>query len=84
MSSNLTPAEASLGQCVWAVVGAVMDEDEAAVEYLVSGLDRNGLTVLASTLARLVGVTLTSAYGPEEGRRAAAVKAVEYAQAAGE
>lgn len=81
---DLTPAEASLGQCCWAVVGATMDDDHDALEYLVSGLDRNGLTVLVSTMARLVGTALTAAYGPEEGRRAAAIKAVEYAQATGE
>lgn len=84
MAEALTPGQNNLGQCVWAVVGAAMDGDHDAIRYLVSGLDRHGLTVLVSTLARMAGTVLTTAYGPEEGRRVVAAKAVEYAQAAGE
>lgn len=81
MPDELTPAEASIGQCIWAVVGAAMDDDGDAIEYLLTGLTETDLGALVVTLAGMIGSTLAIAYGQEEGRRAASIKAVEYAAA---
>lgn len=81
MSDDLTPDEASHGQCVWAVVGAAMDSDTAAIDYLLSGLTAAELGTLVGTMAEMIGTTLTAAYGPERARSIAATKAVQFAAA---
>lgn len=76
---DLTPGQNSLGQCVWAVVGAAMDEDTSAIEYLLTGLTETELGAVITCMAGMIGHSLTAAYGPQQARQNAAAKAVDYA-----
>jgi hypothetical protein len=84
MAEALTPGQNNLGQCVWAVVGAAMDEDTDAIEYLLTGLTPTELGAVITTMAGIIGHSVSAAQGQDAARRYAAVQAVKYAQAAGE
>lgn len=84
MAEHLTPDEASLGQCVWAVVSAAMNNDTDAIDYLLTGLTAADLRILIGTTAGMIGSALTAAYGPEDARQRVAAKAVQFAAATDE
>lgn len=84
MADRLSPDEASLGQCVWSVVAAAMDEDLPAIEYLLSGLTETDLGAVIVALAGILGGGMAAAHGREQARAMVAAKAVHYAAGASE
>jgi hypothetical protein len=82
-SAGLTPGQNSLGQCVWAVVGAAMDEDTDAIEYLLTGLTETELGAVITCMAGIIGHSTAAAHGQQDARAMAAAYAVQYAAAGG-